>query len=45
MNLKDHIVMWNHALIEVIDIRKTLSLRENLRCCTAFQPVHIVNVD
>lgn len=22
MNLKDHIVLWNHALIEVIDIRK-----------------------
>ncbi|WP_254075473.1 AraC family transcriptional regulator [Paenibacillus tritici] len=22
MNLKDHIVLWNHALIEVIDVRK-----------------------
>lgn len=22
MNLKDHIILWNHALIEVIDIRK-----------------------
>lgn len=23
MNLKDHILLWNHALIEIIDIRHT----------------------
>lgn len=23
MNLKDYILLWNHALIEIIDIRHT----------------------